>query len=88
VEAFIHLILTSALEEGDWSASRLDRWNPVQEPPVPTEKETSINNRNWTVIVFILIENQQMHQNDHLLWCLVKRSYMFRRINAIIRELI
>jgi hypothetical protein len=30
VEAFIHLILTSALEEGDWSPSRLDRWNPVQ----------------------------------------------------------
>jgi hypothetical protein len=38
--------------------------------------------------IYILIENQQMHQMTTLLWCPVKCSYMFQRTNTIIRELI
>jgi hypothetical protein len=41
-----------------------------------------------SILVYILIENQQMHQVTTLLWCPVKWSYMFRRTNAIISELI
>jgi hypothetical protein len=41
-----------------------------------------------SLLVYTLIESQQMHQMTTLLWCPVKRSYMFRRTNAIIRELI
>jgi hypothetical protein len=41
-----------------------------------------------SILVYILVENQQMHQMTTLLWCPVKCSYMFRRTNPIIRELI
>jgi hypothetical protein len=41
-----------------------------------------------SILVYILVEDQQMRQMTTLLWCPVKWSYMFRRTNAIIRELI
>jgi hypothetical protein len=39
-----------------------------------------------SILIYILMENQQCIKMTTLLWCLVKRSYMFRRSNAISRE--
>jgi hypothetical protein len=41
-----------------------------------------------SILVYILIENQQLHQMITILRRPIKCSYMFRRTNAIIRELI
>jgi hypothetical protein len=35
VDLYIHIFLTSALAEGEWSASRPGRFTPEKEPPVP-----------------------------------------------------
>jgi hypothetical protein len=54
----------------------------------------NLNNRDSflvigpSILVYILIETQQMHQMTTLLWCPVRCSYMFQRTNAIIREFI
>jgi hypothetical protein len=39
-------------------------------------------------LIYILTENNKRIQTTTLLWCLVKRSYMFRHANAIIKDLI
>jgi hypothetical protein len=36
VDVLIHILLTSALAEGEWSASRLGRFTPGERPPVPS----------------------------------------------------
>jgi hypothetical protein len=36
VDVYIHIFLTSALAEGEWSASRPGRLIQGEEPPVPT----------------------------------------------------
>jgi hypothetical protein len=41
-----------------------------------------------SILVYILIKTNKYIKITTLLWCLVKRSCMFRRTNAIIRELI
>jgi hypothetical protein len=35
VDVYIHIILTSALVGGEWSASHLGRFTSGKEPPVP-----------------------------------------------------
>jgi hypothetical protein len=39
VDVYIHIFLTSALVGGEWSASRLCRFTPGKEPPVPIVQE-------------------------------------------------
>jgi hypothetical protein len=36
----LHTFLTSALDEGDWSASLSGRFIPGKQPPVPITQET------------------------------------------------
>jgi hypothetical protein len=40
------------------------------------------------ILVYTLIKTNKCIKMTTLMWCLVKRSYMFRRANAIIKELI
>jgi hypothetical protein len=47
----------------------------------------SINGYDSVIWKQCLHKNQQMHQNYHCIVMLNRRSYMFRRISAIIREL-
>jgi len=40
VEAHIHVLLTSALDVGEWSASSPDRFHPPKERTAPVERRT------------------------------------------------
>jgi hypothetical protein len=42
LEVQFHTVLTLALDGGDWSASRFDRFTPVKELPVAIVQETKV----------------------------------------------
>jgi hypothetical protein len=65
-------------------------WDDYWIPQNYATKHIYTNLSGWNKhfgIYSYLHKNLQMHQNYHLIWCLVTRSYMFLHTNAIIREI-